>query len=72
MLRSNINPPPPPGYTDYSTEIEAFATAFKRVTFYNYAVYGEYYHEMLQNKILNQSQPSTSSPEISEAANKTE
>ncbi|CRK91264.1 CLUMA_CG004944, isoform A [Clunio marinus] len=47
ILRSNIGIPPPPGFVDFAEELEALGNAFKRVTFYNYAVYGEYYHDIL-------------------------
>lgn len=47
ILRSNQPVPVPPGYLDYADEVGNFATAFKRVTYYNYAVYREYYNEML-------------------------
>lgn len=47
ILRSNQPVPVPPGYLDYADEVGNFATAFKRVTYYNYAVYREYYHEMI-------------------------
>ncbi|CAO1410422.1 unnamed protein product [Diamesa hyperborea] len=50
ILRSNAGVPPPPGYVDFVDELEALGSAFKRVTYYNYAVYGEYYHDIL-NKI---------------------
>uniref|UniRef100_U5EVV9 Putative sok1 kinase belonging to the ste20/sps1/gc kinase family n=1 Tax=Corethrella appendiculata TaxID=1370023 RepID=U5EVV9_9DIPT len=46
-LRTNNQTPIPPGFLEYAEEIENFANAFKRISFYNYAVYGEYYHEIL-------------------------
>lgn len=46
-LRNNSHIPTPPGYTDYVTELESFAAAFKRLTYYNHAVYREYYQELL-------------------------
>jgi len=49
MLRSNSEVPPPPGFQDFINELEALGNAFKRVTYFNYAVYGEYYHDILQN-----------------------
>lgn len=50
ILRSNVAIPPPPGFVDFVEELEGLGNAFKRVTYYNYAVYGENYHEIL-NKI---------------------
>lgn len=47
VLRSKTNPPPPPGFTDFGEEVENIATAFKRLTTYNYSVYSEFYHEMI-------------------------
>lgn len=47
ILRSNTGIPPPPGFLDFVDELEALGNAFKRVTYYNYAVYGEYYHDIL-------------------------
>jgi T-complex protein 11 len=47
VLRSNAGIPPPPGFLDFMDELEALGNAFKRVTYYNYAVYGEYYHDIL-------------------------
>lgn len=53
VLRSNVTIPPPPGFVDFTEELEALGNAFKRVTYYNYAVYGEYYHDIL-SKISNE------------------
>lgn len=53
ILRSNNAIPPPPGFLDFVDELEALGNAFKRVTYYNYAVYGEYYHDIL-SKISSQ------------------
>lgn len=47
ILRSNVAVPPPPGFVDFVDELEGLGNAFKRVTYYNYAVYGEYYHDIL-------------------------
>lgn len=54
-LRNNSQIPTPPGYLDYVVELESFAAAFKRLTYYNHAVYREYYQELLDkiNKQLN-------------------
>lgn len=58
ILRSNQPVPIPPGFTDYGEELGNFATAFKRVTYYNYAVYREYYHDIL-DKIINAPVPNS-------------
>jgi hypothetical protein len=50
ILRSNAPIPPPPGFHEFGEEMENLGTAFKRVTYYNYAVYGDYYHDIL-NKL---------------------
>jgi T-complex protein 11 len=50
VLRSNVAIPPPPGYQDFAEELEALGQAFRRVTYYNYAVYNEYYNEII-NKL---------------------
>lgn len=47
---SKVQPPPPPGYTDFANELEMY-TAFRRITFYNYSVFGEYYHDVLTKEI---------------------
>ncbi|EAT47425.1 AAEL001446-PA, partial [Aedes aegypti] len=47
VLRTNSSIPAPPGFQEFADEIESLATAFKRISYYNYAVYGEYYHEIL-------------------------
>lgn len=46
-LRNSSQIPTPPGYLDYVGELESFAAAFKRLTYYNHAVYREYYQELL-------------------------
>lgn len=50
ILRSNVAIPPPPGFQEFTDELEALGQAFRRVTYYNYAVYNEYYNEIL-NKL---------------------
>lgn len=47
VLRSNATIPPPPGYQDFTEELENLGQAFRRVTYYNYAVYNEYYNEII-------------------------
>lgn len=48
VLRSNITIPPPPGYQDFAEELDNLGQAFRRVTYYNYAVYNEYYSEIFK------------------------
>ncbi|XP_065084773.1 T-complex protein 11-like protein 1 isoform X1 [Ochlerotatus camptorhynchus] len=50
VLRTNSSIPVPPGFQEFADDVEGLATAFKRISYYNYAVYGEYFHEIL-NKI---------------------
>ncbi|XP_055585627.1 T-complex protein 11-like protein 1 isoform X2 [Uranotaenia lowii] len=50
VLRTNSHIPVPPGFQEFADEVESLATAFKRISYYNYAVYGEYFHEIL-NKL---------------------
>lgn len=40
-------PPAPPGFSDLNDELQALATAFKRITIYNYSVFGEHLEKML-------------------------
>lgn len=47
---NKIVPPVPPGYGDFSDELQAFASAFKRITVYNYSVFGEHYENILDRK----------------------
>lgn len=50
VLRTNNPIPVPPGFQEFAEDLESLATAFKRISYYNYAVYGEYFHEIL-NKV---------------------
>lgn len=47
VLRTNSSIPVPPGFQEFADDVEGLATAFKRISYYNYAVYGEYFHEIL-------------------------
>ncbi|XP_053688836.1 T-complex protein 11-like protein 1 isoform X2 [Sabethes cyaneus] len=47
VLRTNNAIPVPPGFQEFAEDVEGLAKAFKRISYYNYAVYGEYYHEIL-------------------------
>lgn len=43
---SKVMPQPPPGYNDFLDELD-MCIAFRRITFYNYSVFGEFYHQIL-------------------------
>lgn len=51
-------PPVPPGYNDISDELQTLANTFKRLTVYNYSVFGEHCEKILDEI----SKPSTTSP----------
>lgn len=40
-------PPAPPGYTDLNDELQSLASTFKRITVYNYSVFGEHCEKLL-------------------------
>ncbi|XP_055709434.1 T-complex protein 11-like protein 1 isoform X2 [Phlebotomus papatasi] len=46
-LYSKSLPPTPPGFEEFATELEAISNSFKSLIAYNYAVYGEFYQEMI-------------------------
>lgn len=41
-------PPVPPGYTDMTEELQTLASTFKRLTIYNYSVFGEHCEKILE------------------------
>lgn len=47
-LYSKQAPPPPPGFQEFEDELESLCTAFKLLTSYNYAVFGDYYNELIE------------------------
>lgn len=49
VMRAQAAPPPPPGFTDFVDELELFV-AFRRITVYNYMVFGEFYHKVLNGE----------------------
>jgi len=53
-MQSKITIPPPPGYTDYTDELDNLSSTFKHIVTYNYSVCGEHYHDLL-SKINNAS-----------------
>lgn len=46
-LYSKSLPPTPLGFEEFATELEAISNSFKSLIAYNYAVYGEFYQEMI-------------------------
>lgn len=46
VYKTQSTPPPPPGFADFADELELFV-AFRRITVYNYMVFGEFYHKVL-------------------------
>lgn len=50
LVKTNkIVPPVPPGYTDLSDELQSLASTFKRLTVYNYSVFGEHCEKLLDD-----------------------
>lgn len=50
VSKTQATPPPlPPGFTDYADELELFV-AFRRITYYNYMVFGDFYHKVLNGE----------------------
>lgn len=41
--------PPPPGYIDFVDNLD-ICIAFKRVALYNFSVFGDFYHEVLNKE----------------------
>lgn len=56
-------PPVPPGYTDISDELQSLANTFKRLTAYNYSVFGDHCEKILDEM----SKPSNSTEALTEA-----
>lgn len=42
-------PPVPPGYTDVTEQLQSLASTFKRLTTYNYSVFGEHCEKILED-----------------------
>lgn len=51
--------PPPPGFNEFAEELSMFRL-FQRITSYNYSVFGEFYHKVL-NDSMSSSDAATSS-----------
>lgn len=49
LVKTNKTPPPvPPGYVDMSDELQSLANTFKRLTAYNYSVFGNHLEKILE------------------------
>lgn len=48
LVKTNkVIPPVPPGFGDWTDELQSLANTFKRITIYNYSVFGEHYEKIL-------------------------
>lgn len=75
LVKTNkILPPVPPGYNDLSDELQSLANTFKRLTAYNYSVFGEHLEKMLDelskstNNTKSQAEATTTTNEPSKSA----
>lgn len=62
-----IIPPVPPGYTDITEELQTLANTFRRLTVYNYSVFGDHCEKLLEGL----SEPSSKIGTQSEGSNET-
>lgn len=62
-------PPAPPGYTDLTEELQSLASKFKRLTIYNYSVFGEHCEKLLDE--ITDSLASTSIEAVPSTSNDT-
>lgn len=50
LVKTNKTVPPvPPGYTDLTEELQTLASTFKRLTVYNYSVFGDHCDKILDD-----------------------
>lgn len=63
-------PAVPPGYTDISEELQTLANTFKRLTVYNYSVFGEHCEKIL-DQLSNPSGTIESQSEATTSTNET-
>lgn len=54
-------PPAPPGYIDLNDELQSLASTFKRITVYNYSVFGEHCEQLLDQMSSNSTSASAES-----------
>lgn len=68
LVKTNKTVPPvPPGYTDLTDELQSLASTFKRLTVYNYSVFGEHCEKLLDDL----SKPSTTNESQNQATTST-
>lgn len=49
LVKTNkVLPPVPPGFNDLSDELQSLSNTFKRLTVYNYSVFGEHLEKLLE------------------------
>lgn len=70
LVQTNKVPVPevPPGYTDISADLQTLATTFKRLTVYNYSVFGEHCEKLLE-ELSNPSTTIVSQAEVGTSTN---
>lgn len=69
LVKTNKNiPPVPPGYTDLTEELQALALKFKRLTVYNYSVFGEHCEKLLDDLTKSSSNTTTTNSTTTTAA----
>lgn len=74
LVKANkITPPVPPGFGECADELQSLANTFKRITIYNYSVFGEQYEKILDQAVTttadDASNSASSSSSSSSAAN---
>lgn len=73
LVKTNKTVPPvPPGYTDLTDELQSLASTFKRLTVYNYSVFGEHCEKLLDDlstpSATNESQTETATTSTNDPA----
>lgn len=62
LVKTNKSVPPvPPGYTDLTEELQTLASTFKRLTVYNYSVFGDHCEKLLDELTTKPSSTTTES-----------
>lgn len=52
LVKGNkTTPPVPPGFAECADELQSLANTFKRITIYNYSVFGEQYEKILDKTV---------------------
>lgn len=71
LVKTNKTVPPvPPGYTDFTDELQQLASTFKRLTVYNYSVFGEHCEKLLDD--LSKPSATNESPQTETTTSTTE